>query len=487
MQSQRSDRELARERGARALSLSVVMPVYNERHLVEESIRRVLGLVDERLAWLELICVDDGSTDGSREVLRRLAATHADRMRLVESPRNQGKGAAVAEGIRHARGDLTVIQDADLEYDPRDLPKLMVPFLEEGADAVFGSRFLSGEYRRVLYWRHSLANKALTLIASVLTDLNLTDMETCYKMARTSLLRSIPLRSRDFRLEPELVFKLQKRGARIYEVPIRYSGRTYDEGKKIKPFDGVLALAAMVKWWLVDDIYADDEHGSHILHSLSNTPRFNRWMGDAIRPHLGAKVLEIGAGLGNLTRSFTPRERYTATDLNPLYLDYLRGTFRDRPYLDVAKCDLLERGDFDALEGRYDTVVCLNVLEHVDDEQAALAHIRRALEPGGKAVILVPQDQRLYGTLDEVLEHKRRYGRADLRAALERAGLRVETMFDFNRPTTPGWWWNGRVLRRRRFGKLQLKALDWSVWWLRRVDRFLPWRGVSLVAIARRD
>jgi glycosyltransferase involved in cell wall biosynthesis len=469
-----------------ALSLSVVMPVYNERHLVEESIRRVLALHDARLAWLELICVDDGSTDGSRDILRRVAAAHPERMRLIELPRNQGKGAAVAEGVRHARGDLTVIQDADLEYDPRDLPKLMAPFVEEGADAVFGSRFLSGEYRRVLYWRHSLANRFLTLLTSALTDLNLTDMETCYKMARTRLLQSIPLRSRDFRLEPELVFKLSKRGARIYEVPIRYSGRTYDEGKKIKPFDGVLALHAMVKWWLVDDIYADDEHGSHILQSLAGTPRFNRWMGAVIRPHLGSKVLEIGAGLGNLTRRFTPRERYTATDLNPLYLDYLRGTFRDRPYLDVHKCDLLQSSDFDKLEGRYDTVVCLNVLEHVEDEHQALLNMARALEQGGKAVVLVPQNQNLYGTLDEVLEHKRRYSRDSLAQALAKAGFELETMFDFNRPTTPGWWWNGRVLKRRRFGKVQLKALDWSVWWLRRLDRFLPWHGVSLVAVAKK-
>lgn len=469
-----------------APSLSVVMPVYNERHLVEESIRRVLALEDARIAWLELVCVDDGSTDGSRDILRRIALANPGRMKLVELPRNQGKGAAVAEGIRHARGDLTVIQDADLEYDPRDLPKLVAPFMEEGADAVFGSRFLSGEYRRVLYWRHSLANKFLTLLTSALTDLNLTDMETCYKMARTGLLKSIPLRSRDFRLEPELVFKLSKRGARIYEVPIRYSGRTYDEGKKIKPFDGVLALHAMLKWWLVDDIYADDEHGSHILHSLAGTPRFNRWMGDAIRPHLGSKVLEIGAGLGNLTRRFTPREHYTATDLNPLYLDYLRGAFRDRPYFDVAKCDLLVSSDFDALRGRYDTVVCLNVLEHVEDDHAALVNIASALQPGGKAVVLVPQGQALYGTLDEVLEHKRRYSREALGAALAKAGFELETMFEFNRATTPGWWWNGRVLKRRRFGRVQLKAFDWSVWWIRKIDRFLPWRGTSIVAVAKK-
>ena len=131
-------------------------------------------------------------------------------------------------------------------------------------------------------------------------------------------------------------------------------------------------------------------------------------------------------------------------------------------------------------------MVCLNVLEHVEDEHQALLNMARALEPGGKAVVLVPQNQKLYGTLDEVLEHKRRYSRESLAQALAKAGFELETMFDFNRPTTPGWWWNGRVLKRRRFGKVQLKALDWSVWWLKRLDRFLPWHGVSLVAVAKK-
>ena len=228
-----------------SLSLTVVMPVFNERYLVAEAIRRILDVEDERISRLEMVIVDDGSTDGSRAILGEIAKAHPERVKLVLHEKNQGKGAAVATGVEHARGDVTVIQDADLEYSAGDLPKVVAPFLDDDADAVFGSRFMPGGSRRVLYFRHSLANRFLTGVSNVLTDLNLTDMETCTKAARTTLLRSIPLRSRDFRIEPELVFKLAKRGARIFEVPIRYSGRTYEEGKKITWRDGVAAL-----WWI---------------------------------------------------------------------------------------------------------------------------------------------------------------------------------------------------------------------------------------------
>jgi glycosyltransferase involved in cell wall biosynthesis len=462
------------------------MPAFNERYLVAEAVRRVMAVESPRIFSLELIVVDDGSTDGTREILRRLAQENPDRLVVIEHAQNAGKGAAVRTGIARARGDVTVIQDADLEYNPRDLAKVVVPFLEDGADAVFGSRFLTGEYRRVLYFRHTLGNKLLTTICNWLTDLNLSDMETCTKAVRTSLLQSIPIRSRDFRIEPELVFKLEKRGARIFEVPISYAGRTYEEGKKIRAKDGFLALGAMLHWWLVDDLYKPDEHGSNILVSLSNVTRFNRWMGDVVRPFLGTRVLEIGAGIGNLTARFCPRDAYTVTDVNPLHLDYLARTFRARPYVEVRKCDLADARDFEALAGRFDTVVCLNVLEHVPDEARALANLRHALEPCGRVILLVPQGPRLYGTLDQVLGHVRRYTRDSLRAALDAAGLEVETMFDFNRATTPAWWLNGRVLRRRHFGRVQLKLVNHTVWLLRPLDKVLPWKGTSLVAVAKR-
>jgi glycosyltransferase involved in cell wall biosynthesis len=222
--------------------LTVVMPVYNEEATVRVAVERVRAVPLQ----LEIVCVDDSSTDGTRAVLEGLRAQGLIDQ-LVVHDRNRGKGAAVRAGIERATGDIIVIQDADLEYDPQELPRLMEPILDGRADAVFGSRFLSGPHR-VLYFWHRVGNGALTLLSNMLTDLNLTDMETCYKMVRADLMKSLPLRADRFGIEPELTARLAQTRARIYEVPISYSGRTYEEGKKIGWKDGVAALWHIVRF-----------------------------------------------------------------------------------------------------------------------------------------------------------------------------------------------------------------------------------------------
>jgi glycosyltransferase involved in cell wall biosynthesis len=204
---------------------------------------------------------------------------------------NGGKGNAVRTALAEADCEITVIHDADLEYHPRDLLRIVRVFVEERADAVFGSRFAGGEARRALLFRHELGNRFLTFLTNWVTNVNLTDMETCYKAVRTALLKSIPILSNDFRMEPELTIKLAKREARIFEVPISYSGRTYQEGKKINWRDGFRALWAILRFWLSDQVYAQDAYGSQILGRLARAPRFNAWMADTIRPFCGKRVL----------------------------------------------------------------------------------------------------------------------------------------------------------------------------------------------------
>lgn len=466
--------------------LSVLVPVYNERHVVEASLRRVLALRDDLISTLEVIVVDDHSTDGTWPVLQRLAAEDS-RIVLLRNDRNLGKGASVRRAIMRSTGDVSIIHDADLEYDPSDIPSLLVPFAKEGADAVFGSRYISAPYRRALMHRHTSINKVLTSASNWLTDLNLTDLETCYKAVKTDLLKSIPLRSNDFRFEVEITFKLAKRRARIFEAPIRYLPRTREEGKKIRARDGLLALMSMVRFWLIDDLYNEDEYGSRILSELEHARRFNYWMANTLRPFIGDRVLEIGAGIGTLTNQFIPREFYLASDINPHYIRYLQSYSFGKPYLHVLNVDAGEPKDFIGLEKTFDTAVMINVLEHVPDESVTLRNLFSALEPGGRALILVPQHPSLYGSLDKVLQHRERYTPAKLESALTEAGFRVEKIFDFNRVSVPGWWLNGKLLRRKRFSRIQLKMLDVAMPILSRIDRIWPWSGLSIIEVGVKD
>ncbi len=224
------------------MKLSVVIPVFNEKNTIEEIIRRVQA-VDTGLEK-EIIVIDDGSTDGTRDILQNLASSQ---IRVFLHEKNMGKGAALHTGFAQAEGEIVLVQDADLEYDPREYHKLLEPIRDGRADAVYGSRFLGGPHRVLFFW-HYVGNKVLTTFSNMLTNLNLTDMETCYKVFKKDVLQKISLKSRRFGFEPEITVKLAKMKCRVFEVPISYSGRLYEEGKKIGWRDGVAALFHIIRY-----------------------------------------------------------------------------------------------------------------------------------------------------------------------------------------------------------------------------------------------
>jgi glycosyltransferase involved in cell wall biosynthesis len=467
------------------MKLSILMPVYNERTVVERCLSLVLTAPLPENMERELVIVDDCSTDGTFDILQRLAAGWPQ-IRLYRHERNSGKGAAVRTAIGHAAGDFSLIQDADLEYDPAEYPKLLRPLLDGHADAVFGSRYMAGEQTRVLPFWHSMINKGLTLVSNMFCNLNLTDMETCYKVFRTDLLKSIPIRSDRFGFEPEIVMKSAKRRLRIYEVPISYHGRTYEEGKKIGWKDGLKALLVIFRFWLIDDLYATP-YGRDVLNNLTGTPQYLSWVARKLRPHVGAEVLEVNAGIGNIAgRLMGRRLLYVATEKDPLHLHALRNRFLRTPNVVVQRADPEVPEDLANLGSGFDTCLCLNVLEYVDDPQRLVGSLRDTLKPGGVLVVLVPQGQALFGSLDRSLGHKRRYGQSEARGLLESQGFVVEKAHGFNKAGAPPWFAYSRLFGSRTISKLVLKIFDKTVWVWSRLDGLMPWPGLSLVVVARK-
>jgi len=467
------------------MRLSILVPVYNERAVVETSLARVLEAPLPEGVGREIILVDDCSTDGTSEILDRIVAEHPE-IRLIHKPVNQGKGAAIRTAIELATGDFCLVQDADLEYDPNEYSKLLRPLLDGHADAVFGSRYLAAEQTRVLPFWHSLMNKTLTTLSNMFCNLSLTDMETCYKVFRTDLLKSIPIRSNRFGFEPEITMKASKRKLRIYEVPISYHGRTFEEGKKIGWKDGVKALGAIVYFWLIDDLYVVPYGRGH-LHNITGTPQYVSWLTRLLRPHLGDRVLETGAGIGNLTsRMMGKRQLYVAAEKDPLYLHALRNRFLRTPNVQVRNLDPENEEACRELPDSLDAAIAAGVLEFSSDPGKVIRNLASRLGHGGVLLIVVPNAPGLFCNLDRTLGHKRRFDRGELGGLIADAKLEVASITTFNSMAYLAWMVSGKLFGSKQLNRFTLKVFDKTVWFWRRIDPLLPWPGLTLFAIARR-
>jgi glycosyltransferase involved in cell wall biosynthesis len=467
-----------------ARKLTVIVPCYNERHTLQALLERVLAAHSAGLAK-EVIVVDDGSTDGSAEVLRGMAAAHSE-VRPVYHERNRGKGAAIQSAQAVCTGDVVLIQDADLEYDPGCYEELLAPILGGLADVVYGSRFGGGRPRRVLLFWHELGNRFLTTLSNVTTNLNLTDMETCYKAFRGDYFRGIPIRSRRFGFEPEVTAKVARLGLRVYEVPIPYHGRSYLAGKKVGWKDGFAALWTIFRYWLFPGLAGIPE-GLETLLALRSAPSYNRWLFRRLSSYLGDRVLEAGDGIGNITPFLLNRERVVVVDTDPRYVETLREAFADNPTVQVEQFDFAKAHAYDVVAGAHlDTVLCVNVLEHLESDLEVLRAFHRILEPDGRVVLLVPHGRWLFGSLDSALGHVRRYTKQEVAEKMREAGFEVERVSTVNRAATLGWFLNGRVLKRKSLPWGQVRLFDLAFRLVRWVDAFLPIPGLSVVAIGRK-
>jgi glycosyltransferase involved in cell wall biosynthesis len=421
------------------VKLSIIIPVYNELTTLQEIINRIHAVEGIEK---EIILVDDYSTDGTRTLYPDLQG-QVDK--IILHSQNQGKGAAIRTGIQHATGDYTIIQDADLEYDPQEYHIMLGPVLEGKAEVVYGSRFLGGRPHRVLFFWHMVGNKFLTLLSNMFTNLTLTDMETCYKLARTDLLQAVRIEQNRFGFEPEITAKLARMDVSIYEVGISYDGRSYDEGKKIGWKDGFQALWCILKY--SRGRYKD--YGKETLKTLSGFNQYSQWMYSRIRKHLGRRVMEIGCGIGNNLDNLAsaPDTQIILTDPREDYLQELRENFGTRPNVSFYQYDATKPPPPELKDTPPDTIVMLNVLEHIEQDELALSNLHDLIAPGGRVVILVPAFQALYCKIDENLEHFRRYSLRELQDKMKRAGFNVIDAFHFNAVGAAGWFVAGKVLR----------------------------------------
>ncbi|CAN5321705.1 hypothetical protein BH18ACT5_BH18ACT5_16380 [soil metagenome] len=462
-------------------TLSVLMPVYNEQRTLREIVARVLAAPVD--LDLEMICVDDCSRDRSWEVLQELSESDA-RIKIFRHEMNRGKGAAIRTAIAQMTGDIAVVQDSDLEYDPADFPKLLKPILDGRADAVFGSRFAASPERRVLLYWHSLGNKFLTWLTNVLNDLNLTDMETCYNAVSADVLKDLRLESERFGIEPEITTRLAQWGARIYEVPISYSGRGYAEGKNIGWRDGVQAMWLLMKFRFVDTRFSK-RASQDAFETMALSPRVSAWTVSQFESVLGKRVLEAGFGAGNITRHLLDREQLTLVDVDDYYVRLIRRRWGHLENVEILKGDLEDPSLYEKLEGPFDNIVNINVLEHLDDPGSAVRGFARVLRPGGTIFVLVPAHPWLFSHVDRAIGHRRRFEPAELRRLLEQENLEVVSLQQFNRMAVAGWLFNKatgsaglRTWQMRVFGLLLPLA--------RLVEKIKVLPGLSLVAIARK-
>jgi len=481
------------------MKLSVVVLFYNELRTLPTVIDRLLAVDFAALGLeTELLFVDDGSTDAGRSLLD---PAPRDDVRLIVHRRNMGKGAAVKTGLEAATGDVLCIQDADLEYDPADLPALLKPIVDGDYQVVYGNRFKGSAAG--LYYSHRVANRLLNLMVNVAFNRYLSDVYTGYKVFTREALSGLNLSARTFTVEMELTAHFLRKRLVVFEVPISYRARTYAEGKKIHFKDGFLAAGAVLRYRFqpaprplgpvarrapdvpgaVRAIEGDATIHTLGLEDLAAARQYRRYIYDLLAPYLGAKVLEVEAGLGDFSRLLLDRDRLVLSELDPICLRALEERFGARPEVEIVEAHPTRL----KVEPPVDTVVALNVIDRLEDDVAALRSMGTAVAPGGAVLLMVPGYPQLAGAFDQALGHVRRYTPQTLSDAVTAAGLVPEVTRPVNLLGGIAWWAAVRMARQGRPTPMLVGLYDKLVVPAERAieRRVQPSFGQSVLCVAR--
>ncbi|MFC1668451.1 glycosyltransferase [Chlamydiota bacterium] len=456
------------------MKLSVIIPVYNEYLTIRETIRQIQVTPFNK----EIIVIDDGSTDGTTRLLTRITD---ENVHVIHSQTNHGKGWAIREGIKLVTGDIVIFQDADLEYSPCEYNKLIPVIVSNNADVVYGSRFLST--RRIQYYSHYIGNRVLNIISGMLLGINISDIGSGCKVFRKEVITDLILKADRFGIETEITAKILQRNCRLYEVPISYYGRTFDEGKKTS-----ISTFFQLLFWLFKAFFWDKDRASDALYKLKHTARYSQWIYDRINPFVGKRILEIGSGIGTISRFFVGKELLVLTDRNPYYVDILTRRFGGNEEILLKEFDVV-KPDFDFLKKfSFDTVVILNVLEHIIEDKRVLQNLHSIMNRETNLILLVPAHKTLFGSLDKTLGHVRRYSQKGLKDLVESCGFTATFLFYHNFFGAIGWFINAKIVRRKGLGRLQVRLFDILVPLLKKIESSLHLRcGLSLVCICKKS
>mgnify|MGYP005857953713 CR=1 FL=1 len=458
--------------------LSVIIPCYNEALTIED----VISEVKKQPYRKEIIIVDDGSDDSTPNILKNIKSDEMNEIKVIRCHKNMGKGAAVCKAFNYLTGDTIIIQDADLEYSPSDYPVLLEPLLSGKADVVYGSRFLGT--RRAIYFTNYIANLLFSFSMNLIYGSTLTDVATGFKAFKKYVLDEIqPLSAKDFSFEIEFTARILQRKFSIYEVPISYWGRTYEEGKKINWKHGL-----KIFWWICktsskkDSLPLGKEN-----ENFRSAMNYKKWLyNDNIKPSVGKRVMEIGSGTGNISRFMIGRETLILSDISDYYLRHLRAQFRETSKLRIIKYNVLDEPPDLVKKINIDTVVAVSVIEHVQDDLKALKNINKILINGGKAIIHVPLFETLYGSIDSSLGHFRRYSVKEIKEKMELCGFEVERLKSFNPLGIPLWFFLGKIMKAKYVPKSFSLLSEISSIFIKRVSQYLPDIGFELTVVGRK-